>query len=154
MKWPQIGVTLEDSGLEARAEFRSKSFIILKATWLTRPSLRGSVYHLCSGKSHQSPSGLLQPLPVPSHPWSHVALDFVTGLPKSEGNDTMLTIVDRFSKSAHYVVLPKLPTASETVDPIVQHAFRPHGIPVDIVSNRGPQFISRVWKEFCSRRFC
>ena len=64
--------------------------------------------------SHQSPLGLLQPLPVPSCPWSHVALDFVTGLPKSEVNDTILTSMDRFSKSAHYVALPKLPTASET----------------------------------------
>uniref|UniRef100_A0AAQ4P737 Integrase catalytic domain-containing protein n=1 Tax=Gasterosteus aculeatus aculeatus TaxID=481459 RepID=A0AAQ4P737_GASAC len=35
-------------------------------------------------------------------------------------------------------------------DLIVQHVFRPHGIPVDIVSDRGPQFISHVWKTFCS----
>uniref|UniRef100_A0AAY5K731 Gypsy retrotransposon integrase-like protein 1 n=1 Tax=Esox lucius TaxID=8010 RepID=A0AAY5K731_ESOLU len=100
--------------------------------------------------SHRSPSGLLLPLPVPSSPWSHVALDFVTSLPQSEGNDTILTIVDRFSKSAHFVALLKLPSASETADLLVLHVFRPHGIPEDIVSDRGPQFISRVWKEFCS----
>lgn len=78
--------------------------------------------------THQSPSELLQPLPVPSHPWSHVALDFVTGLPMCEGNDTILTIVDRFSKSVHYIALSKLPMASETADLLVQH----------------------VWKTFCS----
>lgn len=81
-------------------------------------------------------------------PWSHIALDFVIGLPKSEGNDTILTIVNRFSKSVHYIALPKLPSPSETADLLVQHVFRPHGIPVNIVSDRGPQFTSRVWKVF------
>ncbi|XP_028437764.1 uncharacterized protein LOC114558173 [Perca flavescens] len=45
--------------------------------------------------------------------------------------------------------LTKLPSASETADLIVQHVFRPHGIPVDIVSDRGPQFISCVESVLC-----
>jgi len=94
--------------------------------------------------SHQPPSGLLRPLPVPGRPWSHIALDFVTGLPLSQGNTTILTIVDRFSKTAHFVALPKLPTALGTANLLVSHVFRLHGIPTDIVSDRGPQFISRV----------
>lgn len=49
---------------------------------------------------NRPPAGLLHPLPVPSRPWSHVALDFVTGLPPSNGITVILTIVDRFSKSA------------------------------------------------------
>ena len=54
--------------------------------------------------------GLLRPLPIPSRPGSHIALDFVTGLPMSEGNTTILTVIDRFSKAAHFVALPKLPS--------------------------------------------
>lgn len=99
--------------------------------------------------SHQSPAGLLQPLPIPSRPWSHIALDFVTGLPPSQGNTTIVTIIDRFSKSAHFIALPKLPSALETAHILTEHVFRLHGIPSDIVSDRGPQFISQVWKEFC-----
>ena len=99
--------------------------------------------------SHRPPAGLLLPLPVPGRPWSHIALDFVTGLPTSQGNTAILTIVDRFSKAVHFVALPKLPTAHETADLLVHHVFRLHGIPVDIVSDRGPQFISQVWKSFC-----
>lgn len=99
--------------------------------------------------THQPPAGLLRPLPVPARPWSHIALDFVTGLPPSQGNTTILTIVDRFSKSVHFVPLPKLPTALETADLLVNNVFRLHGIPSDIVSDRGPQFISQVWKAFC-----
>ena len=53
-------------------------------------------------------SGLLRPLPIPSRPWSHIALDFVTGLPPSEGNTTILTVIDCFSKAAHFIALPKL----------------------------------------------
>lgn len=79
-----------------------------------------------------------------------MALDFVTGLRPSEGNTVILTIVDRFTKMVHYVPLPKLPTALETANLLVKHVFYLHGLPVDIVSDRGPQFISRVWKDFCT----
>ena len=96
------------------------------------------------------PSGLLQPLPVPHRPWSHISIDFVTGLPSSDGKTVVLTIVDRFSKMVHFVPLSKLPTAKETAQLMIDHVFRLHGLPVDVVSDRGPQFSSRFWKSFCS----
>ena len=99
--------------------------------------------------STEAQMGLLQPLPVPHRPWSHVSMDFVTGLPISEGNTTVLTVVDRFSKMAHFIALSKLPSAKETAEVMLRHVFRIHGFPRDIVSDRGPQFISRFWKEFC-----
>ncbi|KAJ8333610.1 hypothetical protein SKAU_G00416180 [Synaphobranchus kaupii] len=102
-----------------------------------------------SKASHQPPSGLLRPLPVPGRPWSHIGVDFVTGLPLSEGNTTILTIVDRFSKAVHFIPLPKLPSALETAELLVLHVVRLHGIPSDIVSDRGPQFSSQVWRAFC-----
>ncbi len=52
-----------------------------------------------SKPSGHLPAGLLQPLPVPQRPWSHIAIDFVTDLPNSSGNTTILKVVDRFSKS-------------------------------------------------------
>uniref|UniRef100_A0AAQ4Q5H4 Gypsy retrotransposon integrase-like protein 1 n=1 Tax=Gasterosteus aculeatus aculeatus TaxID=481459 RepID=A0AAQ4Q5H4_GASAC len=95
-------------------------------------------------------AGLLHPLPIPRRPWSHLALDFVTGLPLSEGNTVVLTVVDRFSKFAHFVPLPKLPSATQTAAILVKEVFRIHGLPRDIVSDRGPQFTSAVWKAFCT----
>uniref|UniRef100_A0A3P9JP29 Integrase catalytic domain-containing protein n=1 Tax=Oryzias latipes TaxID=8090 RepID=A0A3P9JP29_ORYLA len=80
----------------------------------------------------------------------HIALDFVTGLPPSQGNSVVLTIIDRFSKFVHFVPLPQLPSATQTADVLVNHVFRNHGIPSDIVSDRGPQFVSQVWRAFCS----
>ena len=77
-------------------------------------------------------------------------MDFVTGLPPSQGNTTILTIVDRFSKSVRLVALAKLPTAAETAELLTNHVFRLYGLPRDIVSDRGPQFTSRVWQAFCA----
>ncbi len=99
--------------------------------------------------SNRPPEGLLQPLSVPSRPWSHIALDFVTALPPSLGNTVVLTVVDRFSKAAHFIPLPKLPSAKETAATVVDHVFRIHGLPADVVSDRGPQFVSKFWREFC-----
>ena len=93
--------------------------------------------------------GLLHPLPIPRRPWSHIALDFVTGLPQSEGKTVVLTVVDRFSKFARFLSLPKLPSAKEMADILVREIFCVHGLPSDLVSDRGPQFVSSVWKAFC-----
>lgn len=99
---------------------------------------------------HQPSSGLLQPLPTPSRPWSHIAIHFITIQPPSSGNSVILTIIDRFSKAAHFVALPKLPSALETTQLLTDHVLHLHGIPTDIVSDKGPQFTLRVWKEFCN----
>lgn len=91
---------------------------------------------------------VLQPLPVPTRPWAEIFLDFVTGLPVSEGNTTVLTMVDRFSKMTHFIALPKLPSANETAEIMITQVFCIHRFLKDIVSDRGPQFISRFLKEF------
>lgn len=53
-----------------------------------------------------------------------MALDFITGLPPSDGNGVILTIIDRFSKAMHFVPHTKLPTALEKAQLLVQHVFR------------------------------
>uniref|UniRef100_A0AAQ4R4E0 Gypsy retrotransposon integrase-like protein 1 n=1 Tax=Gasterosteus aculeatus aculeatus TaxID=481459 RepID=A0AAQ4R4E0_GASAC len=99
----------------------------------------------------QLPAGLLTPLPIPQRPWSHIAIDFITDLPASQGHTTILTIVDRFSKACRLVPLPKLPTALATAELLCNQVFRFYGLPEDIVSDRGPQFTSRVWSAFFQR---
>uniref|UniRef100_A0A8C6M2A9 Gypsy retrotransposon integrase-like protein 1 n=1 Tax=Nothobranchius furzeri TaxID=105023 RepID=A0A8C6M2A9_NOTFU len=108
--------------------------------------------HVCAQHkgNNRSPAGLLCPLPVPSRPWSHISLDFVCVLPASRGFNTILTIVDRFSKACHLVPLKSLPSSAITAQLLIKHVFRLHGIPEEILSDRGPQFISRVWKEFAN----
>lgn len=54
-------------------------------------------------------------------------MDFVLGLPPSDGNTVVLTIVDCFSKSAHFVTLQKLSSAAKTTELLVQHMVLLHG---------------------------
>lgn len=56
----------------------------------------------------------------------------------------------RFSKARHLVPLQKLPSSFETAELLLKHVFRLHGIPCEVLSDRGPQFISNLWKEFCN----
>ncbi len=83
--------------------------------------------------------------------WSHIAIDFVTDLPNSRNYTTILTVIDRFSKACRLIPLPKLPSAFETAEVLLEQVFHFHGLPDDIVSDRGPQFTSRVWKSFCQQ---
>ena len=78
-------------------------------------------------------------------------MDFITGLPISKGNTTVLTMVDRFSRMAHFIALPKLPSAKETAEIMINNVFRIHGFPQDIVLDLCPQFVLRFWKDFCIR---
>ncbi|KAI2644254.1 Transposon Tf2-9 polyprotein [Labeo rohita] len=107
--------------------------------------------NICArSKNSNAPStGELQPLPVPKRPWTHISLDFVSGLPESQGKNTILTIVDRFSKAVHLVALAGLPSAKTTAELILEHVVRLHGFPKNIVSDRGPQFTAKFWQAFC-----
>ncbi len=86
----------------------------------------------------------LVPLPLPQRPWSHIGVDFVTDLPNSEGYTCVL--VNRFSKACKFIPLKGLLTALQSAESLFHHVFRNYGLPEDIVSDQGPQFISRVWK--------
>ncbi|KAI2661862.1 Transposon Tf2-9 polyprotein [Labeo rohita] len=101
--------------------------------------------NICArSKTTNTPTtGGLQPLPIPKRPWSHISIDFVTGLPESQGKNTILTIMDRFSKAVHLVALTGLPSAKTTAELILEHVVRLHGFPKDIVSDRGPQFMAK-----------
>ena len=50
-------------------------------------------------------SGLLQPLNTPSQHWEEVSMDFITGLPMSEGKSAIIVVVDRVTKYAHFCAL-------------------------------------------------
>ncbi|KAK3545273.1 hypothetical protein QTP70_002933, partial [Hemibagrus guttatus] len=102
-----------------------------------------------SRTSRHLPEGLLEPLPTPRRPWSHLSVDFLTDLPDSGGFTTVMVVVDRFSKGCRLIPLNGLPTAMQTADAMFQHVFRNFGLPEDIVSDRGPQFTSRVWGALC-----
>ncbi|KAI2667777.1 Transposon Tf2-6 polyprotein [Labeo rohita] len=149
LQWGHDSTLAGHQGVQRTASFIGRAF-----WWRTlRKDVQEYVQacNICArSKNPNAPStGELQPLPVPRRPWTHISLDFVSGLPESLGKNTILTIVDHFSKAVHLVALSGLPSAKTTAELILEHVVRLHGFPQDIVSDRGPQFTAKFWQAFC-----
>ncbi|KAK1628363.1 hypothetical protein QYE76_002678 [Lolium multiflorum] len=93
------------------------------------------------------PAGLLQPLDVPSQVWADISMDFIEGLPKVGGKSVILTVVDRFSKYAHFIALGHPYTAASVARAFFDGIVRLHGFPSSIVSDRDPVFTGHVWRD-------
>jgi transposase InsO family protein len=100
--------------------------------------------------SRHTPYGVLNPLPVPERPWRDISMDFVTGLPVSEGHDAIWVVIDRLTKMRHFVPCSTTVDGKELANLFVTNIFRLHGLPDSIISDQGPQFASRFWKYLCN----
>jgi transposase InsO family protein len=83
---------------------------------------------------------------IPKFPRKFISLVFITDLPQYKGFDTILTVVDRFTKITHFLPCTKGINSQETVNLLMREVFRHHGLPENIISDRGPQFISKFWR--------
>src|SRR3979490_499383 len=90
----------------------------------------------------QPPMGELEPLPIPESRWDTISVDFIVELPEAHGHDAVMNVVDSVSKTAHF--LPKNTTimALGAGRLYLAHVWKLHGLPKQVVSDRGPQFIS------------
>ncbi|KAL0540120.1 hypothetical protein IC582_024350 [Cucumis melo] len=95
----------------------------------------------------QKPAGLLQPLGVPEWKWESVSIDFITGLPRTlKGYTVIWVVVDRLTKSAHFVLGKSNYTVSKWGQLYMTEIVRLHGVPVSIVSDRDARFTLKFWK--------
>jgi hypothetical protein len=86
-------------------------------------------------------------LPIPHRRWTDLSMDFITHLPPSgdEGYDSIMVVVDRLTKMAHFIPCHKTITARQCADLFVTNVFKLHGIPTSIVSDRYKLFTSEFW---------
>nr|GFB49507.1 retrotransposable element Tf2 [Tanacetum cinerariifolium] len=96
---------------------------------------------------HQRASCLLQPLEIAMWKWDEISMDFVTGLPTTQKrHDAIWVVVDRLTKSAHFLPIQKNYSISKLAEIFRQEIVILHGTPTSIVSDRDLRFTSRFWK--------
>ena len=138
---------------------KTQELLSRKYYWLTlhrdvNNYVRGCDICLVSKAVQHKPYGDLQSLPVPTHRWKNLSMDFVTGLPilmdwKGDSYDSIFVIVNRLTKMVHYepvkVTIDALGLAEVIIDVVVKH----YGLPDSIVTNRGSLFTSKFWSLLC-----
>lgn len=105
------------------------------------------------------PYGDLAALPIPNLPWQEISMDFITDLPKAKGAesktyDSILVIVDRFTKYARYIPTTSKLTSDGLATIFLHTIFKDYGMPNGIVSDRGVIFTGSFWRTFCHLLAC
>ncbi|KAK1427827.1 hypothetical protein QVD17_16523 [Tagetes erecta] len=100
---------------------------------------------------HQRPSGLLVQPEIPVWKWESISMDFITKLPRTpSGCDSIWVIVDRLTKSAHFLAIRESDPASKLAKMYIQEIVSRHGVPLDIISDRDGRYMSRFWQSMQS----
>ena len=94
--------------------------------------------------------GELKPLPIPEHRWDTISVDFIVKLPKAHRYDAVMNVIDSTSKQAHFISTNMTVTALGAARLYLTHIWKLHGLPKQVVSDRGPQFIA----EFTCKLYC
>jgi hypothetical protein len=78
--------------------------------------------------------------------WQHISMDFVEGLPKSEGKEVIMVVVDKFTKYDHFIPLSHPYTVDSVAQAFIDNIIKLHGPPLLIISDRDRIFASALWK--------
>ncbi|GJW09446.1 putative reverse transcriptase domain-containing protein [Tanacetum coccineum] len=99
----------------------------------------------------QKPSGLLIQPEIPMWKWERITMDFITKLPKtSNGHDTIWVIVDRLTKSAHFIPTRETDSMETLTRLYIKEIVSRHGVPISIISDHDSHFTSRFWQSLQS----
>lgn len=90
--------------------------------------------------------GLLQPLPIPTAPWEDISMDFIDGLPNSQGKSVIWVVVDKLTKFSHFIPLKHPYTTSTLASIYMDQVHKLHGMLLTIVCDRDKVFVSHFWQ--------
>jgi hypothetical protein len=148
--WPLLLADAHDGaheGVEKTVHRWRATFYNAHALQRIREYVKGCSVCQRNKSVHLHPAGLLQPLPIPAGIWSDISMDFVEGFSKVGGKSVILTVVDRFSKMAHFIPLGHPYTTASVAKAFFDGIVRLHGFPCSIVSDRDTVFTSAFWTE-------
>lgn len=97
----------------------------------------------------QQPYGPLIPNPVPSSPWEIITVDLITQLPESDGYNTIMVVVDHFSKRRRFFAITNEFSAKDLALILYEKIWTQHGLSLQIISDRGTQFAAELFQEWC-----
>ncbi|MBW0531070.1 hypothetical protein O181_070785 [Austropuccinia psidii MF-1] len=100
---------------------------------------------------HHKKFGLLKPLPIQHGPWICLSMIYITQLPLLNSFDSILVIVDRFSKMAVFIPTMFSITSLHLAHLFVKNISSKNGLPSSIFSDRGPLFFSSFWTNLCQQ---
>ena len=93
------------------------------------------------------PMGELVPNQIPKKVWEIITVDLITGLPDSQGYNAIMVTVDRLSKMVHVLPTHNTVTSEGIARLFRDHIWKHHGLPNQVISDRGPQFVSNFMRE-------
>jgi hypothetical protein len=97
---------------------------------------------------YMKPRGLLQPLSISEWKRDDISMDFIVGLPLTAHKfDSIWVIVDRLSKSAHFIPVNTNYKVQKYAEVDIAHVLCLHGVPKMIILDRGSQFVARFWEQ-------
>jgi hypothetical protein len=98
--------------------------------------------------NYMKPGGLLQPLSIPEWKWDDISMDFIVGLSMMARKfDSIWVIVDRLSKSAHFIPVNTKYRVEKYAEINIAHVICLYGVPKTIISDPGSQFVARFWEQ-------
>ena len=125
---------------------RTKEFVARRFFWPGMSSTIKEYLHSCpvcqriKAPRHR-PFRHLGSLPVPKGLWQDLSMDFITGLPASQGYDAIWVVVNRFTKMAHYIPTNKTIIINVLVNMLIRDVVYLHKVPKSIISNKGSIFM-------------
>ena len=99
---------------------------------------------------HKKLGGKTQEINIPTWKSDVVNMDFITEFPhtRRQQHDSIWVIVDRMTKSSRFLAVKTTYSVEDYPKLYLTEIVRLHGVPLSIVSDRGPQFNSHFWKSF------
>jgi transposase InsO family protein len=141
------------AGHQGRA--KTLDLVIRSFYW---PTIRRYVHRYVDGcdtcqrskPTHHSRYGLMQPIPAAHAPWKRISTDFIVKLPVSNGYDSIMVVIDKNTKLGHFIPTHESINSQDTANLFLQHVWRYHGTPEEVISDRGPVFVSKFMTRLCN----